>query len=135
MLMENILVIDDDLPSRVALQRTLQGAGYQVAMAEDGIDGVNRFRSGPVDLVITDMAMPNQDGWTTIRQLRELSPEVRVVAMTTGGVGAAGVLMAATRLGATAVFEKPFKPDEVLAIVESTLHGKLRAQNVRSSSE
>ncbi|HEU4569164.1 MAG TPA: response regulator [Gemmatimonadales bacterium] len=77
-----VLVVDDEAPVRDITRRTLEANGYRVALAADGREGVERFRTllGQVALVITDMMMPVMDGPATIRALRGIDPAIPVLA-------------------------------------------------------
>lgn len=118
--MAGILVIDDDPDTRDVVKATLESAGHEVDLAADGRQGVQRFKEKRPDLVITDLFMPGQEGLETIKQLRIEFPEVLIIAMSgkpTGGT----MLTVAKRLGATAVLQKPFLPQELLKVVEQAL--------------
>jgi DNA-binding NtrC family response regulator len=119
-LVARILVIDDDADMRALLEETLTSAGHEVVLAADGRQGVEQFRTRPADLVITDLYMPNQEGLETIIQLRKQAPGIRIIAMC-GKPTAMPMLSAAERLGAVAVLQKPFSPDQLLAEVEKVL--------------
>ena len=69
--MGKILIIDDDAGMRRMIGRILEGAGYDVLIAEDGEVGLKLFDEHAPDLVITDLLMPGKDGLETIRQLLE----------------------------------------------------------------
>jgi DNA-binding NtrC family response regulator len=112
--MARILVIDDDADMRTLLEHTLRSAGHEVALAADGREGVEQYRTQPADLVITDLYMPTQQGLETIIQLRKEYPAVRILAMC-GKSTALPMLSAAQRLGAVAFLQKPFSPDQLLA--------------------
>ena len=76
-----ILVIDDEQPVRAAVTDILEDSGLSVITAEDGEAGVGvyRERQAAIDLVVLDLSMPGQSGEETLRQLRELNPQVRVI--------------------------------------------------------
>ncbi len=78
---QTILVIDDELPVRAAVTDILENSGLSVITAEDGEAGVGvyRERQAAIDLVVLDLSMPGQSGEETLRQLRELDPQVRVI--------------------------------------------------------
>jgi DNA-binding response OmpR family regulator len=118
-----ILVIDDDPDMRAMLEQTLKAAGHEVISAADGSEGVERYRTSPADLVITDIYMPKQDGLETIREFRRRFPEVRIIAMS-GRALAVTMLSIAQDLGAVAVLHKPFAADDLFAAVERVLGGK-----------
>jgi CheY-like chemotaxis protein len=117
--MARILVIDDDVMVRDMLKTVLEAAGHKVVEAPNGISGVNLYRSHPVDLVITDILMPEADGSVAIRLLKRDFPDVKIIAMSGGGeiVGSETCLSVAQRAGASMVFEKPVGHDELLKAV------------------
>ena len=119
-IMQRILVIDDDPDVRALIEQMLTGAGYEVVLAVEGREGVAQHRASPVDLVITDLYMPTQEGLETIAQLRKHFPDVKIIAMS-GKTAASAMLPIAQRLGAVEVLNKPFLPDEFLAAVKRAL--------------
>ena len=118
--MARILVIDDDPDLRTLLEQTLKQAGYEVILAADGQEGMERYRRSPAELVITDLYMPNQDGLDTIRELRSCFPRVAIVAMT-GRPGTGTMLSIAQNATDVGILRKPFLPDELIAAVEKAL--------------
>jgi DNA-binding response OmpR family regulator len=118
--MGRILVIDDDPDVRTTLGRMLETAGYEVALAADGREGVREYRAKPADVVITDLYMPNREGLETITELRLLFPAVAIIAMS-GRAAAAAMLSIAQKLGAIEILQKPFTSQELLAAVAKVL--------------
>ena len=118
--MARILVIDDDPDTRAMLEQTLTPAGYEVILAADGREGVERYRASPADLVITDLYMPNQDGSETIRELRSCSSEVAIIAMS-GTTNTGTLLSIAQNVSAVGILPKPFVADELIAAVARAL--------------
>ncbi|MEO8071490.1 MAG: response regulator [Acidobacteriota bacterium] len=117
-----ILLVDDDALLRDVLHQTLVRAGYDVEDASDGAGALQAYRQRPRDLVITDLVMPGQEGLETIRALRALDANVRIIAMSGGGLGRADdYLNLARRLGATRVLTKPFSGAEIVALVAEVL--------------
>lgn len=117
-----ILVIEDDRAVRELMLQTLSRAGYNVLSAEDGNEGVNLFRSEHPDLVITDIVMPQKEGFETIMELRKENPDVKVIAMSGGGRhGTEDYLSVARKLGACRTVSKPFMRDEMLRVVREAL--------------
>jgi two-component system chemotaxis response regulator CheY len=117
--MPTVLLIEDDARQREFFRWSLEHAGYRVAEARDGLDGVEAFRSEPAGLVVCDLAMPKLDGLGTIRELLRLDPGVKVVAMS----GVDESLKAARALGAVGLLTKPFGPSELLDAVRRGLAG------------
>jgi CheY-like chemotaxis protein len=118
-----ILVADDDGPARHLVVRYLEKAGYQAAEAATGKEALAVLAAGGVDLVITDMYMPDVDGIELIvRSKREVHCP-RFIAMSGGGqhTDTETVLDIAVRLGAAAVLSKPFTQEELLNAVRSAM--------------
>ncbi len=116
-----ILVIDDEVSIRAALCATLGDAGYAVAEARDGAEGVAALRSEPAEAVVMDIYMPLKDGFETIRELRRVAPEVKIIAISGGSRGDFDPLKAAELLGADRALRKPFGIDDVLAALTDVL--------------
>ena len=125
--MARILVIDDEPDMRAILEKILKSAGHEVILAADGREGVERHRTSPADLVITDLYMPNQEGLETIRELRTRFPEVAIIAMS-GRAAALTMLSIAQKFGAIGILHKPFLPDELIAAVGKALGGQSPAR-------
>jgi DNA-binding NtrC family response regulator len=120
--MARILVIDDDESITSLLHMVLSRQGYEVLTAANGREGVKLFNSTPADLVISDILMPEMDGLEALKQLRQLSPNLKLIAVSGGGVRLKmDVLRVAELLGAAATFEKPYKIDALLASVRQLL--------------
>jgi DNA-binding response OmpR family regulator len=117
-----LLVIDDDDLVRSFVVRVLQGAGYDVLQAGNGREALRQVRAGKLDLVITDIVMPDMDGFETIRELRRIDGKVPVMAMSGGGkVDPHTYLDLARQFGARQILEKPFDRDMLLEKVEAIL--------------
>ncbi len=117
-----ILVIDDDEQMRVLLRQVMEWSGYTVIDAENGRKGMQKQREEPVDLVITDLIMPEQEGLETITTLKREFPKVKIVAISGGGrIGPEAYLPAAQELGADLVFSKPFDVKEFVTAVRELL--------------
>lgn len=122
--MASVLIIDDDDMVRTMLLRTITRGGHEAFGARDGAEGVARFREHPADLVITDIFMPNQEGLATIMELRRVTPNLKIIAISGGGARASlDVLPVAEALGAQKTLRKPFTPAEVMEAVNEVLGG------------
>ena len=115
----SILVVDDDNEIRNLLRSILEEEGYGVYTAENGKRAVEVLKESPVSLMMTDLAMPVQEGLETIRYLKKEYPSLPVVAMS--GTFRGTMLNTAAHLGASAVIEKPVKVEEVLRLVNQLL--------------
>lgn len=117
-----ILVVDDEDDIRHMLCKLLTRAGYAAESAAHGLEAMEQIRSKPIDLVITDILMPEQEGIETIIELRKKHPAIKVIAMSGGGRGeAAHYLDMAQVYGAHQVFNKPFEHSALLEAVEQLL--------------
>jgi DNA-binding response OmpR family regulator len=120
--MKNILVIDDDESIRTLLSRALSFAGFQVTEAATGVEGRKLFDAQPPDLVVTDIIMPDADGIEFIFHARKRRKDVPIVALSGGGRLAAGnYLTMARSAGATVVYEKPLKLEELVNTIKRLL--------------
>ncbi len=106
---------DDEPGLRLLLTATLSGAGYDVLQASTGLEAMRLCEGGRVDLLLTDLVMPDLEGLETIRRIRAERPEMPVVAMS--GALDGELLDAARAMGAAAVIEKPFTPDHVVKVI------------------
>jgi len=120
--MEKILIIDDEPEVRAVLREILVREGFTVEVAADGQVGVAMWRKEPVDLVLTDIFMPNKDGIETILELKRSRPQAKIIAMTGGGEKKFLEMRAAAGyLGADRTLEKPFDRQTLLAAIRSVL--------------
>jgi len=119
--MARILLIEDDTNLREVLAVTLVNAGHIVAQAVDGRQGVELFDLAPVELVITDILMPGQEGIETIMQLQRREPGLPIIAISGGATHSKFYLGMAAKLGAQQVLAKPFTPAELLRAVGTVL--------------
>ena len=120
--MQQILVIDDDVLVRSTISRILERKGYEVLAADDGAQGLSMFERHHPDLVITDIIMPEKEGIETIREIRRLSPEIKIIAISGGGrLGNFDFLDIATQFGAAEVLGKPFDAADLLDRVDRCL--------------
>jgi CheY-like chemotaxis protein len=120
--MAHILVIDDQPGIRNCFRTVLETAGHAVRDAADGAAGPHAARSGPFDLVLCDLFMPDTDGMQVIRELRREFPALPVVAMSGGGFnGQLDILPLARYLGADHPLHKPCTVEEVLEVLRRAL--------------
>lgn len=123
--MASILLVDDDDEFLAMLSAVLTRAGYQVRVAFDGQRAISTYRNRPVDLVITDLVMPEKEGMELIRELKRLDPEARIIAVSGAGHNALPhYLNIARALGAQRVLAKPFSEREILEAVSELLRGE-----------
>lgn len=111
-----VLVVDDEEADLVGLTAILEGAGFRVRQAGSLRDAAVSYVTEPVDVVVTDVVMPGGDGVDLIRGLRQLKPDLPVVAVS--GKGPAG-LAAAKAMGAAYVLTKPVDSGELVQAVRA----------------
>ena len=125
--MARILIIEDEEGTRRIFKRVFEKAGYDVLDAPNGKIISKLHDMEPVDLVITDIFMPEKEGLETIRELRRDFPKIKIIAMSGGGtIGSAApsitdCLKIAEKLGVQTTFEKPFELKKMLKTVEQLL--------------
>lgn len=122
--MAKILVVDDEDLVRMTLRQMLEADGHEVLEAANGREGVALHSSDPVDLVVTDIIMPEQEGIETIVQLRRKNPQLKIIAISGGGrMKNMDFLKIASHVGADATLTKPFSTKELLETVNDCLVG------------
>ncbi|MEI9977227.1 MAG: response regulator [Ignavibacteriota bacterium] len=114
-----ILVVDDEESVRSLLRNMLTEAGHEVLEASNGREATERLRAEAVDLMVTDLVMPEREGIETIMELHRTRPELGIIAMS--GAFGGQFLRAARLFGARATLTKPIDPDVLLAEVDGFL--------------
>lgn len=114
-----ILVVDDDPGVREVIRSMLESAGYEVMAAENGREALKILRSSHVDLILTDLVMPEQEGIETIKTLRREYPNLKVIAMS--GAFGGDYLRIASYLGAHATLPKPIQMPALLQLIGQML--------------
>jgi len=124
--MRRILVVDDDLHTRLALRTWLQRCGFRVAIADGGPSGLAALDDAAFDLMIVDIFMPNMRGFESIRIFHQRAPTVPLIAIS--GYAFFGpeaenlaCLKMALGLGATRCLRKPFRPATLLSVIDECL--------------
>ena len=114
-----ILVVDDMAGIRGFVRKVLTGAGYRVMEAENGIEALQQMNASVVDLVLTDLVMPEMEGLEVIRRVCKERPELKIIGMS--GAFGGQFLKPAELLGAHARLAKPIRPDDLLDTVRRVL--------------
>ena len=114
-----ILVVDDEAPIRQLFQQLLTPEGYRVLTANNGTEALRIIRGRDLDLVITDLVMPESEGLETIRTIRNEQPSLKIIA--TSGAFEGRFLQAAAMMGACATLAKPIGRDQLLRTVRRVL--------------
>ena len=121
--MTNILVVDDEAPVRNLLKDVLEKEGYTVFTAETGVKASTIYDSNDIDLIITDLVMPEKGGIDLIMELKKKEPNIKVIAISGGGgiTGRFDYLPIAKLVGASEIISKPFQVTEIRAQVAKML--------------
>ena len=128
-----ILIIEDELPMRTALQDVLEGEGFRVITAEDGERGLHRAIEEKPDLILLDLMMPKLDGYALCAELRRLTNPVPVLMLTAKGQVEDRVR--GLDVGADDYLVKPFSTEELLARVRALLRRVHRVSRHLSTLE
>jgi DNA-binding NtrC family response regulator len=130
----SILVVEDDQAMRDMLREALEDDGYAVEAVGGGRAGVERVRKGGIDLVISDVKMPDLDGLDMLREIKAISPSPHVITIT--AFGSIDTAIRAVKLGAFDYITKPFEIDQLILSVEKALAERaLRSEVVRLRAE
>jgi CheY-like chemotaxis protein len=119
--MPKILIIDDNEENRDALSRRLQRRGFQVVLAEDGLEGIEKVRLEKPDIVLMDMNMPKLDGWEATRQLKAdpATRNVPIIAVTSHAMS--GDRERSLEVGCADYHTKPVEMAKLLGQIEAIL--------------
>ena len=121
--MPKILLVEDNEMNRDMLSRRLSRRGYEVGIAVDGREGIEKAKSGDYALVLMDMSLPEVDGWEATRRLRE-APETKglpIIALTAHAM--AGDREKALEAGCDDYDTKPIELSRLLSKIEALLPG------------
>lgn len=126
--MIKILVVDDENDIRDVLKDVLELEGYTVDLASNGVQAISKFRDSKPDIVVVDIVMPDKDGVSVIKEIRNESATVDIIAISGGGklnpgsykpdaIATTVYLAAADSAGANVTLTKPFNKNELLKAV------------------
>ena len=132
--MTRVIIIDDEEDIRIVLKEVFVRAGFDVAVASDGNEGLDLIRETGADLVITDIIMPGSSGVETAYDIRMEFPNTKIIVMSGGGnagpleyepsaIATSAYLASAEAAGADMTITKPFDRKEIVrAAIELTGH-------------
>ncbi len=122
MVKDPILVVDDEVEMRIAMQAALKRCGYPVEHSHNAIDGLNKFKKNKYSLVITDMTMPKRSGLELLKDIKALNPNIPVILIT--AYGTIDTAISAMKHGAFDYVQKPFDFDTFIFLIERALSFK-----------
>jgi DNA-binding NtrC family response regulator len=130
----SILIVEDDAAMREMLREALEDDRYAVETAADGRQGIDRVRKGGIDLVVSDVKMPDLDGLDLLREVKAVTPSPHVITIT--AFGSIDTAIRAVKLGAFDYITKPFQVEQLLLSVEKALaERQLRSEVARLRDE
>ncbi|MBF0110137.1 MAG: response regulator [Magnetococcales bacterium] len=117
--MKTILCIDDDVVLLPLYRKILENKGFRVMTADNGVTGLALLHHQRIDLLVTDILMPDMDGMQIMLAIRGMKPRPRILAISGGGQYLEGetLLEIAQTMGANETLEKPFTADELFAAI------------------
>ncbi|MGV6858715.1 MAG: response regulator [bacterium] len=119
--MATILAVDDSPSMREMVAFTLERAGFDVVQAGDGVEALELAEKKNINLVLTDINMPNMDGITLIRHLRDLPAYKFTPILTLTTEGGREKKAEGKSAGATGWIVKPFDPDTLVSVINKVL--------------
>ncbi len=117
--MKKILIVDDEKNIRLTLKKCLEEQEYEVFIATNGEEGIEKIKSKHFDLIMLDIKMPGLNGMQVLKEIRDKGIKVNVIMMT--AYGSIEKAVEAMKLGAIDFISKPFTPEEVRTIVKEVL--------------
>ena len=112
-----ILLVDDYIPSRNVLEDCLEGDGFCIVTAENGLEAIHALENESFDLIITDLKMPGATGIEVLRRAREVNQDVQVIIIT--GYASLETAIEAIKAGAYDYMTRPFRLDEIRVVVDN----------------
>lgn len=117
--MAKILIVDDAEFLRVRISKMLTAEGYEVVEADNGLKALESYKSIHPDMVLMDVTMPEMDGLTALKAIRESDPNARVIMLT--ALGQELVVLDAIKSGAKDFIVKPFEQERVMGAIKKFL--------------
>ena len=121
--MATILIIDDDKSIVSFLEERLMYEGFNALTAINGGEGMKLFNENKVDLVITDIIMPEKVGFDVITEMKRIRPDTKIIAMSGMGLGMVNTCLKTAKFsGAEYTFAKPFETSDLINAVYKLLN-------------
>lgn len=117
--MATILLVDDAAFMRMRCAKLLTENGYAVVEAENGLEGVEKYKADKPDLVLMDITMPIMDGITSVQEIKKADPDAIVVMCS--ALGQQNMVMSAIKAGAKDFIVKPYQPEKILSTIKRFL--------------
>jgi len=119
-----ILIIENEVSNRILIERVLSTRGYRCLSASNGLEALNMLEHERVSLILTDLSMPVMDGYRTTQLIRERPGMERVPIVAVTAYAQSDENEAALQIGCNEYLTKPFKPRQLLEVVDRLLPGR-----------
>jgi len=117
---KRVLIVDDDADMRLSLKLALEMAGYAIEVAADGREALAIQKQRPADILITDIFMPESDGFEVIDAVRRAFPQTRIIVVSGGArLAKREYLLDAALMDVDAVLPKPFDVETLLRTLDT----------------
>jgi DNA-binding NtrC family response regulator len=132
--MDTILIVEDRESMALMLKETIEAAGYNIILAKDGLEGIKGLKENKVDLVLTDLKLPQKDGMDVLMAAKEENPILPVIMMT--AFGSVDIAVKAVKNGAFDFITKPFDTDHLLLLIKKAVENqRLMTENMLLKEE
>ena len=120
--MAQVLIVDDDLQIRKVFSKLIEAEGHKVWVAEDGNQGLKELAKRPIDLIISDILMPDKDGLEMIDEVKKTYPNIKIIAISGGGqISSKEYLNLANHMGVVKSIPKPIMRNELIKTIKEVL--------------
>lgn len=118
--MKRILIVDDVVHIAKIIRKILEKEGYETKICHDGQQAIDALKAESFDIIVSDVIMPNKDGFDILNYLHETNLDIKIIMMTGGGVKISAVeALRAVKDQAHVVLHKPISKDDLLGAIES----------------
>ena len=124
-----ILLLDDEERFRTNLQKMLEAEGLTVRGASSGAEALEELKHSPCDVIVLDIRMPGMDGLATLKEIKQINPEVEVIILS--GHASMDAAMEINRLGGYDYLMKPCPLEDLLLKIEAAYEKKLERKKSR----
>jgi len=119
--MKTVLIVDDEKDTLNYLEYILKKFNFNSIIVDNGFDALQKIREGKVDLVLTDIAMPDMDGYELYSQIRNFDDNIPIIMMTGFGYDPNHVLVKARKDGLHDIIFKPFEVGDLIKMINKAL--------------
>lgn len=127
-----ILLVEDETTLAMIISETLAGEGYEIAVAKNGIEGLEMYRHSGADIVVADVMMPKMDGFEMARQLRSFDADVPLLFLTARST--IDDIVEGFEIGANDYLKKPFKMKELIVRIKALVRRTSKSQSHSDSN-